>query len=221
MNRLLIIFLVIITVFTGCAANPPSDMSDSASGSESLFAQLDAAQGAMGENTNLQGVDINTLPLNSAYATEKDQLSFTNADGKAAYTIVYPEKTIEIIHDAAEALRVALNNATGKKFKKHSDATPGDANTYEILIGDTNRSQSKHTLKEKEYSIKVDGNKIVITGGSYYSTAVAVSKFKELFSKSNWRNLTMLRLEHCTQYAENFWSSIFMKLKRVLTLDCL
>ena len=184
MNRLLIIFLVIITVFTGCAANPPSDMSDSASGSESLFAQLDAAQGAMGENTNLQGVDVNTLPLSNAYATEKDQLSFTNADGKAAYTIVYPEKTIEIIHDAAEALRVALNNATGKKFKKHSDATPGDANTYEILIGDTNRSQSKHTLKEKEYSIKVDGNKIVITGGSYYSTAVAVSKFKELFSKS-------------------------------------
>ena len=115
MNRLLIIFLVIITVFTGCAANPPSDMSDSASGSESLFAQLDAAQGAMGENTNLQGVDINTLPLSNAYATEKDQLSFTNADGKAAYTIVYPEKTIEIIHDAAEALRVALNNATGKK----------------------------------------------------------------------------------------------------------
>lgn len=184
MYRLLIIFLVIITVFTGCAANPPSDMSDSASGSESLFAQLDAAQGAMGENTNLQGVDVNTLPLSNTYATEKDRLSFTNADGKAAYTIVYPEKTIEIIHDAAEALRVALNNATGKKFKKHSDATPGDANAYEILIGDTNRSQSKHTLKEKEYSIKVDGNKIVITGGSYYSTAVAVSKFKELFSKS-------------------------------------
>ena len=189
MNRLLILFLVLVTLFTGCAANPATDMSDSASGSESLFAQLDAAQGAIdptlsGENENVQGVDINTLTSSNAYATESSQLSFTDANGKAAYTIVYPEKTIEIIHDAAEALRVALNNATGKKFKKQSDATPADANAYEILIGNTNRSQSQHTLKEKEYSIKVDGNKIVIVGGSYYSTAVAVSKFKELFSQS-------------------------------------
>ena len=189
MNRLLILFLILVTLFTGCAANPATDMSESASGSESLFAQLDASQGAIdptlsGENENVQGVDINTLTSSNAYATESSQLSFTDANGKAAYTIVYPEKTIEIIHDAAEALRVALNNATGKKFKKQSDATPANANAYEILIGNTNRSQSQHTLKEKEYSIKVDGNKIVIVGGSYYSTAVAVSKFKELFSKS-------------------------------------
>lgn len=189
MNRLLILFLILVTLFTGCAANPATDMSDSASGSKSLFAQLDAAQGAIaptlsGGNENIQAVDINTLSSSNAYATESSQLSFTDTNGKAAYTIVYPEKTIEIIHDAAEALRVALNNATGKKFKKQSDATPADANAYEILIGNTNRSQSQHTLKEKEYSIKVDGNKIVIVGGSYYSTAVAVSKFKELFSQS-------------------------------------
>ena len=29
-----------------------------------------------------------------------------------------------------------------------------------------------------------DGNKIVIVGGSYYATAVAVSEFKSLFSKT-------------------------------------
>ena len=189
MKKVLLLSLALIMILTGCSAPMMAELSESDAANEALFSQLEEVEEV--EKNDVEGLDVNsqvakldTLQPNSVYAAADNQLSFTDTNGKAAYKIVYPEKTIEIIHDAAEVLRVALKDATGKNFKKQSDATPDEGDAYEILIGDTNRSQSKHSLKEKEYLIKVDGNKIVITGGSYYSTAVAVSKFKALFSKN-------------------------------------
>lgn len=192
MKRLLFLFITLIMLFTSCSAPLIIEPSFPDTNADELFSQLEKAQAvADPENEEQDGnskiAKIDSLTPNNAYAANtanENQLSFIGADGKAAYKIVYPQKTIEIIHDAAEVLRVALKEATGKNFKKQSDATADSTNEYEILIGDTNRTQSKHTLKEKEYSIKVDGNKIVIAGGSYYATAVAVSKFKAMFSKN-------------------------------------
>ena len=172
MKRILLLAIALVTFLTACAGPMTSNTSEALIQNEQQKASSDVSK----------PIEISQ---NDLYANKEDMLSFTGADGKAAYSIVYPENTIEIIHDAAEVLRVALKEATGKDFKKYSDATPDADNTYEILIGNTNRSQSKNTLKEKEYLIKVDGNKIVISGGSYYATATAVSEFKNLFSKSS------------------------------------
>lgn len=190
MKKILLLLLALITVFTGCAAPTMIDTSKSDIDTEALFSDSDLTRdilnaSASSEENAIPNIELSTLLTNNVYAASNGSLSFVGADGKATYKIVYPQKTIEIIHDAAEVLRVALKDATGKNFKKQSDATPDSGDAYEILIGDTNREQSKHTLKEKEYSIKVDGNKIVIVGGSYYATAVAVSKFKALFSKND------------------------------------
>lgn len=177
MKKLLLLSLALITLFTSCTGSVASLPSND----QELINNIDIQEPS---NSDFEAITPMTLPSNTLYATNEDKLFFTDSNGKAAFSIVYPEKTIEIIHDAAENLRVALNKATGKSFKKHSDATANSDNAYEILIGNTNRAQSKHNLKEKEYSIKVDGNKIVIVGGSYYATAVAVKEFKELFSKN-------------------------------------
>ena len=193
MKKLFFLLIAVITLFTGCAA--PIQQADANFADEDILSQIDATE-------NINNVDIIDISKNDFedtekaeikadvqnyssslnFASDKNQLYFTDSNGKALYKIVYPEKTVEIIHDAAEVLRMSLKAATGKNFKKQSDTS--GTTEYEILIGDTNRTQSKHTLGEKEYMIKVDGNKIVIVGGSYYATAMAVSKFKEMFSKN-------------------------------------
>ena len=177
MKKLFFLLIASIMLLTGCAS--PMDQADLSSNSEDSFSQLEALnnENKVGKMGNIQAY---SSQLNRA--SDKDQISFTDSNGKALYKIVYPEKTVEIIHDAAEVLRTALKTATGKNFKKQADTS--GTTEYEILIGDTNRDQSEHSLGENEYIIKVDGNKIVIVGGSYYSTAVAVSKFKDMFSKN-------------------------------------
>ena len=180
MKKIMILLLILVMMFTGCSA-AKINMLDARAESDDVFSQIEATE-LGGADANK--VEVDSKPAKNVYASSIEKVYFTDADGKAAFNIVYPEKTIEIIHDAAEVLRTALKKATGEDFKKHSDATDATVDTYEILIGDTNRSQSKHNLKEKEYMIKVNGNKIVIVGGSYYATAVAVSEFKSLFSKT-------------------------------------
>ena len=184
MKRILLLSLVLIMLFTGCSA-PMSELSNI--DNKASFSRVEADQDGIGADAvgqgNMQLVKASNLSANSNVANES-QLALTDSSGNPIYKIVYPEKTIEIIHDAAEILRVALKDATGKDFKKQSDATP-DSNSYEILIGTTNRAQSKQTLGEKEYLIKVDGKKVIIAGGGYYATAVAVSRFKSCFSKES------------------------------------
>lgn len=185
MKRILLLSLVLIMLFTGCSA-PVAEIS-ALGENKAFFSQMKVNQNGLGLDIVGQGdMQLNkasNLSANSNVANES-QLALTDSSGNPIYKIVYPEKTIEIIHDAAEVLRVALKNATGKDFKKQSDATP-DANSYEILIGATNRAQSKQTLGEKEYLIKVDGKKVIIAGGGYYAIAVAVSRFKSCFSKES------------------------------------
>jgi len=177
MKKLFFLLIALIMLLTSCAA--PIDQAALAPNDENAFSHIEELNN---ENKVETVGNIQTYSSQLNLASDGDQLSFTDSNGKALYKIVYPEKTVEIIHDAAESLRLSLKTATGKNFKKQADTS--GTTEYEILIGDTNRAQSKHSLAEKEYMIKVDGNKIVIVGGSYYSTAVAVSKFKDMFSKN-------------------------------------
>lgn len=52
--------------------------------------------------------------------------------------------------------------------------------TYEIVIGDCDRTGCPAITNEDEYTIKVSGNKIFLNGGSPASTAMAVSEFTKM-----------------------------------------
>lgn len=181
MRKILAFSLVLVMMLTGCSASVTNTVGTNSNHDNAL---LPSEVTVEFDDPTENMAELDSLPANNVYASSTEKIYFTDENGKAKFNIVYPEKTIEIIHDAAEVLRTKLKSVAGVDFKKHSDATDATDDTYEILIGDTNRSQSKHTLGEKEYVIKVDGNKIVIVGGSYYATAVAVSEFKDLFSRS-------------------------------------
>lgn len=54
-----------------------------------------------------------------------------------------------------------------------------EAGDYEIIVGNTNRGNASDLI-EDEYDIKIDGKKVYLSGGSYYSTALAVTEFKKM-----------------------------------------
>ena len=158
MKKLLLIILALLMCLTACTAQKEQtantgDASDNASDT------------------------VETIP--------EDALLFTDESGAAAYTVIYPDFPTEIIEAAAEDLRSNLTVVTGAKFAKSTDRDTKTKDKGEILIGLTNREQSKvtETLKEREYVIKVDGNKIVITGGSDYAIITALGEFQAMFSK--------------------------------------
>ena len=127
MKKIMILLLILVMMFTGCSA-AKINMLDARAESDDVFSQIEATE-LGGADANKAEVD--SKPAKNVYASSIEKVYFTDADGKAAFNIVYPEKTIEIIHDAAEVLRTALKKATGEDFKKHSDATDATDDTYE------------------------------------------------------------------------------------------
>lgn len=91
------------------------------------------------------------------------------AGGANAYNIVRADRASQNLIDACIALHKTLNRAVPIT----SDFTmPGEepvTGTYEILIGATNRPESTagaEGLGEADYSISVEKEKLIITGGS-------------------------------------------------------
>ena len=52
--------------------------------------------------------------------------------------------------------------------------------TYEIVIGNCDRTGCPEITNDDDYTIKVSGNKIFLNGGSPYATAMAVSEFTKM-----------------------------------------
>ncbi|HPT86005.1 MAG TPA: hypothetical protein PK778_08450 [Bacillota bacterium] len=89
---------------------------------------------------------------------------------------------------SAVDLRRAILAATGAEISLKTDWDGQEDNTArkEILVGDTNRQESKDALEKitgDQFIIKVygDGTKIVITGKDEFGTAAAVRYFCENF----------------------------------------
>ena len=95
MKKLLLLSLALITLFTGCTGSVASLPSND----QELINNIDIQEPS---NSDFEAITPMTQPSNTLYATNEDKLFFTDSNGKAAFSIVYPEKTIEIIHDAAE-----------------------------------------------------------------------------------------------------------------------
>ncbi|MBQ7338120.1 MAG: hypothetical protein IJW40_06670 [Clostridia bacterium] len=118
--------------------------------------------------------------------TTEVTFSLTEADGSSRYTVVYPEyKGADAVKGAAENVRDALATALGKQAADISlQADSAAAVTYEILIGETDRQESAtatEALGETEYIICVDGEKIVIAGGSPTAICAAATVFADTY----------------------------------------
>lgn len=105
-------------------------------------------------------------------------------NGSCRYTIVRPEDASELIINGAVKLNSAITDAAGVEAPIQLDwvkrGEMPDDEALEILIGATNRSQSSTAaegLAVGEYVIRVDGNKIVIAGGSDYAVWQGVKTF--------------------------------------------
>lgn len=107
--------------------------------------------------------------------------------GVSDYIVVRPSKCQSFILDAMSELRRAISDRYGVDIKPKDDwvkdVEKGEAyvtEAPEILIGETNRSESIEalaSLKPGEYKVCVMGNKLVLIGTTDYLTALAVNEF--------------------------------------------
>ena len=114
-------------------------------------------------------------------------------DGTPKYAIVRADATSgnSIETKLSLSLKKALQSVTGAEFALLTDWEGKDDNAelLEILIGETNRPESKSAMEalagENDYMVRVDGNKVVIVGNSEGALTDAVTYF--LSTYAGWR----------------------------------
>lgn len=122
--------------------------------------------------------DDTTAPADSMPVTTEAPAPTTLTLGQN-YTIVRDEDGGQLAVSAATGLRAALNeqpNIETDWVKRGAEPVFGD---YEILLGATNRPESialSEGLGRYDYRIKVEGEKLVIAGGSDVALATAVAE---------------------------------------------
>ena len=107
------------------------------------------------------------------------------------YSIIRADTTGQKVTNASGIFRRTLIEKLGKEIKIESDwvknytQTTIENDEYEILLGKTNRKESKDALAEltgnDDYVIRVAGNKILIMGASDSATLLAMDRFTEMF----------------------------------------
>ncbi|MBQ9080078.1 MAG: endonuclease/exonuclease/phosphatase family protein [Clostridia bacterium] len=121
------------------------------------------------------------------------------------YTIIRSEYCNDMVKEASIDLRNAMKEYISEEatkavsLKTDFDKNAGRDGTIEndnkeILIGSTNRKESKDvlaTLGDKEYVIKWVGNKLLILGADDYATAQAVAEFIKQYLGSAQESLTV------------------------------
>ncbi len=113
-------------------------------------------------------------------------------NGKAVYTVVYPNDADYTVLNAMDKFIAAVKDATGVKLNSKSDnLRPGqtrDENAKEILFGKTNYTESQEALKNMyadEYVIKAVGSKIIIASPDNSYLLAAVNYYTKKLMKNN------------------------------------
>ena len=118
-----------------------------------------------------------------------DSLTIISSGGKSEFTIVHALFGDKALTSTVNLLQQRLNNNFSSDIKMVSHTANGEMgtvenDTFEILIGQTNRKQSKEALKDLskgEYIILASGNKLVITGTTNEAIVEAVNVFMEKY----------------------------------------
>ncbi len=109
------------------------------------------------------------------------------ADGATQYKLIRPDTTGNEVIDAFVELGKVMNEKYGTTFSlgtdfEMRDFDPANRHKFEILIGATNRDESRAALDDITYNeslIRVDGTRLVIIGGNDAATVKAVEYFIE------------------------------------------
>lgn len=109
-------------------------------------------------------------------------------NGLSNYTVVYPEGCDTTITRAARSLISKVKSYTGAKLEETDDYLKSGAvaSDYEILIGNTNREETKTvaaTLLSSEWTVQTVGTKLVIVGAKDNGTVNAADYFVEKILK--------------------------------------
>lgn len=138
------------------------------------------------------GSDSASKPVSGDSLTvTTDDVKFLNASGESVYALVRPDKPE--IEETAKAgfLFKQFKNILGVNVKNTSDTTDG-TDTYEILIGNTNRPESAAAMeymfdqgygRYEDFIICTIGKKIVINAHNANSLDAACKYFVENFLK--------------------------------------
>ena len=145
-------------------------------------------------NTDAGGVSLlkpdGTSRFNMIYAANLDTTSGSDQYDRVDYVVNF-----------FMDLRATFLKVTGvEDIAFDTDAGSAKAEAYEVLLGDTNRPETRaflETLKPNEYGYGVVGNKIVITGWSDLTIGKAIELFnadlsKYLVKTEEGKNLVML-----------------------------
>ena len=121
-------------------------------------------------------------------------------DGQTAYKLIYPDDPSDRIANAMFGLQAAILNATDVEIECDSDFYNPFEDTlpetaYEILIGETNRVETKEAkalIREKDFIIYEKNGRIVILGGTEAKTLEAVEYFTSTYVNAETKNITIL-----------------------------
>ena len=96
------------------------------------------------------------------------------------YRIVYPE-AVGNSYDkgAAHSIAQAIGGQTGYYLEVVSDQT--EASPYEILVGNTNRSDTEGTVEPLHGSAHIEGDRLVLTTGGDFSVGLLGRNFFRMF----------------------------------------
>ena len=110
----------------------------------------------------------------------------TDENDPEATPIYDPNKGNDYIAEYIKKLVAAFETGTGVTVLTDTDVKPASDENLEILIGNTNRPETKaflKTLKPNEYGYAVIGNKLVIAGWADYTSAMAIDAFMEDYAQ--------------------------------------
>ena len=122
-----------------------------------------------------------------------DTVKFVDANGESVYTLVRSESLAADVNTKALQLFSSIRKDLGvKNIKNIVDSSSDGADSYEILIGGTNRTESKQALeylriqnngRSNDFIIATVGKKIVINAFSEAAQIKAIEYFQQNFLK--------------------------------------
>lgn len=163
--------LLVLSAFCSCRAGSQPGAETTSGGEEATEPVDSSASGTPETEGETTGAETETT-------VEKPPLQVVSG-GKSRYQVIYTQDTPTAT--VMSAFLKLVNSVTGCLLEFAEDTEqPVSDDSYEILIGDTNRPESlraKAELQSGEYLMRVDGKKIVLVGADTYALSLAVAEF--------------------------------------------
>lgn len=155
-----------------------------------LVVGLAAGCGSKKNNTSNGSTASDVPPVDDSIISTAD-VAFLDSNGESVYRIVRPEKPEMDETTSAGVLFKQLKNKLGISVRNVADSEDG-TDVYEILVGNTNRTESQQALdymksvsggRHNDYIICTIGKKIVINALNADSLNTATNYFVENYVK--------------------------------------